>query len=223
MNSGKSIPLNNLPLVQKHIAYAKKLARQFYLLRKHMGIDLEDFEGSAILGLCDAACSFNPETSPNFSSYAYLRIRGEMYDLLRMGSGMSRRDFNTLLNPEAAQSDAPEGSRYSKPLPYAPAKTPLELLSLSEILSDAGLKVFYNPKRKNVALTYAQNETPEDIAVSRSSKKHLAALIEKLPEKQRAAIKHEYWEEPQEGISQMSRSGAWRIRARALAELRAQL
>ncbi len=223
MNSTKSIPLNNIPLVQKHIPYAKKLARQFYLSRKHLGIDLDDFEGSALLGLCDAACSFKPEHGTDFTSYAYLRIRGEMYDLLRTGSGMSRRDFNTLFNRETSQLDSPEGSRYAKPLPYAPAKTPLELLSLSEILSDAGLKVFYNPKRKNIALSYAQNETPEDIAVSRAVKQELASLIEQLPEKHRAAIKHEYWEEPQESISRMSRSGVWRIRARALAELRALL
>lgn len=67
--------LEHLPLV-RHIL--GKLAAQL-----PPGVDLENLESAGVLGLVEAATSFDPDRGNQFNTFAYLRIRGAILDELR--------------------------------------------------------------------------------------------------------------------------------------------
>ena len=67
--------LDHLPLV-RHLA--GKITAQL-----PEGVDIENLESAGVLGLVEAAGSFDPERGSQFKTYAYIRIRGAILDELR--------------------------------------------------------------------------------------------------------------------------------------------
>jgi RNA polymerase sigma factor for flagellar operon FliA len=67
--------LRHLPLV-KHV-----LARVVADLPR--GVDVENLESAGVLGLVEAAGSFDPGRNTQFKTFAYLRVRGAILDELR--------------------------------------------------------------------------------------------------------------------------------------------
>jgi RNA polymerase sigma factor for flagellar operon FliA len=47
------------------------------------GMDLENLEAAGVLGLVEAANRFDPQRGIRFETFAYLRIRGAVFDELR--------------------------------------------------------------------------------------------------------------------------------------------
>ena len=70
-------------LVIQHRTLASKLAKQFFRERGFRWAEWDDVESAAMLGLCEAARGFDPSRAQSFTTYAYIRIRGEMFDMLR--------------------------------------------------------------------------------------------------------------------------------------------
>jgi len=69
-------------LIAKHMAFARKLA--FRLARTlPPAADVDALESDAMLGLVQAARTFDPGRGASFATYAYLRISGAMLDGLR--------------------------------------------------------------------------------------------------------------------------------------------
>lgn len=69
-------------LVIQYLPLANKLACQ---KKKHLPkfVDLEDLKSAAYLGLVEAANRFDPKFGVKFSTFAYTRIFGAIYDYLR--------------------------------------------------------------------------------------------------------------------------------------------
>jgi RNA polymerase sigma factor for flagellar operon FliA len=67
--------LDHLPLV-RHIV--GKLTAEL-----PSGIDIENLEAAGVLGLVEAATSFDPEREVRFKTFAYIRVRGAILDELR--------------------------------------------------------------------------------------------------------------------------------------------
>jgi len=70
-------------LIESHIGLAKALARRKYRNSPHNLVRLDDLESDAMLGLVQAANSFDASKGNLFRTYAGHRINGAMLDGLR--------------------------------------------------------------------------------------------------------------------------------------------
>ncbi|MFY7874775.1 MAG: sigma-70 family RNA polymerase sigma factor, partial [Pirellula sp.] len=61
-------------------------------------VDLEDLIAYGELGLAEAARDFNPELGNQFSTFAYYRIRGAIYDGLAKMTWTSRARYRRMRN-----------------------------------------------------------------------------------------------------------------------------
>lgn len=72
----------NERMVLDHMALASKLAR-IKSLSAPSCISFDELQSAAYMGLVDAASKFDPDRGCPFSSYARMRIDGEMKDYMR--------------------------------------------------------------------------------------------------------------------------------------------
>lgn len=73
-------------LIETYLGMAKSIASRY----RHRGIDLEDLEQVALLGLAKAAHRFDPDAGHEFVSYAVPTIRGELRRHFRDAGWMVR-------------------------------------------------------------------------------------------------------------------------------------
>ena len=90
MNSySKIIKLNIKDLVKDNITLVKKIAWHLHG-RVSAIIEIEDLIQIGMLGLISAAQNYTPQKDASFSSYANIRIKGEILDYLRKNSNLCR-------------------------------------------------------------------------------------------------------------------------------------
>src|SRR4051794_27508917 len=79
-------------LVEKNLSLVQAIARK---LKKTLGatIDFEDLVAYGSKGLVEAAERFDPRHGVAFTTFAYYRIRGAMFDGLRTMGWYSRADY----------------------------------------------------------------------------------------------------------------------------------
>lgn len=230
-------------LVLANLSFAQNTARQFYRQRASFGCEREDLEGAAMLGLCDAARRFDPSRCSSFRTFAYLRIRGAMYDMIRDHGGFARGQFNRVICNKrqittnklksekfiASEEDnqtpfLPQRCTDEKQLPYTFAATLDELKSLLEVLEEVDLKLWV-ASEGGVDLSYNRQCSAENLTIARNSRRYFLKLIQKLNPTQRSIIKRRYYYgETFEKISSHSghpsKSWACRVHSQALAAIR---
>ena len=90
MNSYSKIIKHNIKdLVKDNITLVKKIAWHLHG-RVSSIIDIEDLIQIGMLGLISAAQNYIPQKDASFSSYANIRIKGEILDYLRKNSNLCR-------------------------------------------------------------------------------------------------------------------------------------
>ena len=90
MNSySKIIKPNIQNLIKDNITLVKKIAWHLHG-RVSSIIDIEDLIQIGMLGLISAAQNYAPQKDASFSSYANIRIKGEILDYLRKNSNLCR-------------------------------------------------------------------------------------------------------------------------------------
>ena len=90
MNSySKIIKPNVQNLIKDNINLVKKIAWHLHG-RVSSIIDIEDLIQIGMLGLISAAQNYTPQKDASFSSYANIRIKGEILDYLRKNSNLCR-------------------------------------------------------------------------------------------------------------------------------------
>ena len=79
-------------LVEQHLSLVQAIARK---VKKSVGasVDVDDLVGYGSKGLVEAAERFDARHGVAFSTFAYYRIRGAMYDGLRSMGWYSRADY----------------------------------------------------------------------------------------------------------------------------------
>jgi RNA polymerase sigma factor for flagellar operon FliA len=88
-NYSKIIKPNVQNLVKDNVNLVKKIA--WYLHgRVSSIIEIEDLIQIGMLGLINAAQNYTPQNDASFSSYANIRIKGEILDYLRKNSNLCR-------------------------------------------------------------------------------------------------------------------------------------
>ena len=227
MEQKKSVPKENIPLVIKNVKFADRLARQFYLERRALGIELDEYVGAARYGLCDAARRYDARKGENFITFCYFRIRGALYDLLKQNGGISRSHYHRLVNERfetvarrETLADAGEGR-----LPYAFTDNISGLQRLSIVLEEFGIRVYPHTSSTGVTLTYAKPTDPETLTVRSSIRDYVRALVDRLPERERQVIERHYFEDGsfvklREDLGHVSKSWVSRLHGRALGNLR---
>src|SRR5262245_12230110 len=85
-------PLDIEACTLSYLPFVRTLARRVYRrLPPGTSVELRDLVQAGILGLVNAARSYDPATGVSLSSFAQYRIRGEMLDTLRGLDGVSRQ------------------------------------------------------------------------------------------------------------------------------------
>lgn len=104
MNSySKIIKPNIQDLVKDNINLVKKIAWHLHG-RVHSVIEIEDLIQIGMLGLIAAAQNYTPQKDAAFSSYANIRIKGEILDYLRKNSNLCRSTIKMKKISEKASS-----------------------------------------------------------------------------------------------------------------------
>jgi RNA polymerase sigma factor for flagellar operon FliA len=218
-------------LVEQTLWVVRALAVEMLSSRKFtIPIAVEDLEGYGFCGLLEAADSFDDSRGTKFSTFAYYRIRGAMFDALRRGAGSyTASEWHAIrdLGPTTSTEDAKVSFR-------GPSR---ELARLSLEIPDA--------RRAQAAsvLTFISHELAEAAtgALTENSEDELTALLDQprvgkllrdaiaaLPQRERQVIEHLYFE-PDSSLATgaerfgRDRSNVYRAHASALQKLRAAL
>jgi len=231
----ESLSEKNAVLVLRNMNYARKLARQFYYSRKNLGIEMEEFESTALLGLCDAARRYDPSKGIHFQTFCYFRIRGSMYDLLRRGGWVPRKHFHQLIESSEKSSGKNDttGSADEEVLdgeddemfPYTFARNSGELANLAVIIEQIGVRIHVSKDWDTPEISYSEQLSPEALSALASTRRFLSRLIEQLPAPERRMIELRYFwgrsfDEMREQFDGASRSWLSRLHLRALDNLR---
>ena len=94
-------------LIKHNQGLVYKLAMKTHS-RLPVRVELDDLVGYGMIGLTEAAANFDPLQGVHFSTYAYPRIRGAIYDGLAKVSWMSRARYRQLVNNQK-NADAQSG------------------------------------------------------------------------------------------------------------------
>jgi RNA polymerase sigma factor for flagellar operon FliA len=191
-------------LILDHRLFAQNVARKLWRHCSTTGVDCEDLEGAAMVGLCDAARRFSPDKGSSFRTFAYLRIRGAVYDLLRRQGRVSRQVYRQA-HDEQAEYDV------------APAKG-------AEVVESLGIQLHGSGETADVSYLDAWN--PEATTSSASTARHIARSVAALSEPERTLIQLHYYqgisfEELRHTFGGASKSWVSRLHLRAIKQLHA--
>jgi RNA polymerase sigma factor for flagellar operon FliA len=220
-------------LVEKHLSLVQAIARK---VKKTLGaaIELDDLVGYGSKGLVEAAERFDARHGVAFTTFAYYRIRGAMYDGLRTMGWYSRADYaryraeeraNEYLRNQAdregaAQAGAP-GAEASAPSGAAAPAAALE--EAAAIL--AGVATIHITSLEAAASVADESLPAPDTAVdSGRMSRRVREAVATLPEKERRLMELYYFADKnlEEAGAEMGLSKSWacRLHARAVDMLR---
>ncbi|MCC6220883.1 MAG: sigma-70 family RNA polymerase sigma factor [Deltaproteobacteria bacterium] len=225
-------------LVVDHIGYADRLAEAFHFSKQLPEYSCDDFKSAAYFGLCEAARNYDSTKGCAFKTYAYFRIHGAMYDILRDGSESRRLDIhgessNKFSNfakiSRPAKNDSPETTVEDFKKKRAPKliKTSKELAEVINRSADLNMTV-HNSSKGRAQISYRCDSTPEQRTLVKSSQQHLRRVISTLSPQQRRVIELKYFEdktmdEIRSYLGASSRSWISRLHSTAISHLRKKL
>ena len=185
-------------------------------------IDLDDLIAYGNLGLTQAANSFDPETSHQFTTFAYHRIRGAILDGLRQMSWFNISNYHRGHYEQLACDVV--GT--SNELQQDSSDLADDIQWLGKVCSRLSVVQMLHSARE-VEGTDDRDSCPIRSAISHEIGKRLTQLVEKLPNEQRKLIQSTYYQGmslTQAGERQnRSRSWASRLHTVALDRLEREL
>ena len=205
-------------VVLETLDFARTLARKFHLSRAKCGFDLDEFESAAFLGLCDSARRYDKDSEVTFKGFAFLRIQGEMHDLLRSGGLTTRKQVRALANLFGEKARPENLKRLFRNLR-------VDLKFFGDIVSEAGIRLHFNNKNQVSDISYVDAQNPEELLSDKNITQFLRKLVARLPDKERLVIELRYFEdltfeEMRDQFRGATRSWLCRIHGRALDHLR---
>jgi RNA polymerase sigma factor FliA len=217
-------------LVEKHLPLVQGIARK---VKRTLGaaIDVEDLVGYGCKGLVEAAERFDGRAGVAFTTFAYYRIRGAMYDGIRAMGWYSRADYARYRAEERAnqylqtQADQEGAARAQNPEAAGTAKSDAgeTLANVAEVLS--GIATIHITSIEAASRVADESLPAPDAAVDtvRLSRRVREALTT-LPEKERQLMQLYYFADKnlEEAGAELGLSKSWacRLHARAVNLLR---
>jgi RNA polymerase sigma factor for flagellar operon FliA len=198
---------------------ALRIHRRFY-----EKFELDDLISFGQVGLAQAARTFNSEKGLQFSTFAYYRVRGSIYEgIEKMGWGsraMHRKarfltKANDLFEPRVEPPPLPEPTTLDDDARWLGAVTEqLVVVSFATLGRDAESDAGFESDR---------DVDPADEIAAREIHEHLRRLVAELPDEPRILLEMMYFEGSslQEAATAMKISKGWasKLHARALGRL----
>jgi RNA polymerase sigma factor for flagellar operon FliA len=217
-------------LVKKHLSLVEAIARK---VKRTLGaaIEIDDLVGYGRKGLVEAAERFDGRAGVAFTTFAYYRIRGAMYDGVRAMGWYSRADYARYRAEERAnqylqnQADREGAARAESPRAAAGAKPDAgeALAGVAEVLS--GVATIHITSLEAASRVADESLPAPDAAVdtARLSRRVREAMTA-LPDKERQLMELYYFADKnlEEAGAQLGLSKSWacRLHARAVNLLR---
>ncbi len=159
-------------LVLEHLPLVKKVANRIYRRIPEGAVEFEELVNTGVIGLIKAIEKYDQKKA-KFSTYAYIKIRGEILDYLRKLDFLPRSVREKVKNGEI--SDLKE-----------------EIVSFISIEE----KLFSDSDRFTVKDTLAADcPTPEEELLLKDAKERLAEAIKKLSDKEQLILQLIFVEE----------------------------
>jgi RNA polymerase sigma factor for flagellar operon FliA len=215
-------------LVEKHLSLVQAIARK---VKKTLNasIELDDLVGYGAKGLVEAAERFDARHGVAFTTFAYYRIRGAMYDGLRVMGWYSRADHARYRAEERAneylrnRSDREGAAQAQGGTAGGAADQAATLAEVNEILSSVAT---VHITSLEAASSVADESLPSpDLAVdSHRMSLRVRAAVAALPDKERRLMELYYFADKnlEEAGAELGLSKSWacRLHARAVDLLR---
>ncbi len=196
-------------LIESHISYAHAIAAEL-LARFPAHVDRQDVRAAAEYGLVQAANAYDASKGVAFTTFAYYRIRGAVFDLLRETVKATR--FEGAANEYMMDYSASAGAGAPS---YAEVKNVAAGIVASYFLS------LENPSPER---SVQNAEAPLDTLLRREQQKGIREALKTLPEKNRKVLEAYYFEDLSlEQIGKrlgLSKSWVSRMHAKGLEMLR---
>ena len=217
-------------LVEQHLDLVQAIARK---VKKTLGasIEYDDLVAYGSKGLVEAADRYDARPGVAFTTFAYYRIRGAMFDGLRTMGWYSRADYARYRAEERANEylqshadRAAEGGAGDGASSKADAAE--TLAAVAQVLS--GVAAVHITSLEAASTVADQTFAAPDAAIDTGRLgKRVREAITKLPDKERRLLEMYYFEEKTledaGGAMGLSKSWACRLHARAVDLLRAAL
>jgi len=198
---------------------AKQIHRKF-----HSQFEFEDLVAYGQIGLASAAADFDSEQGTQFSTFAYYRIRGSIYEGISKLSGTTRAQYKQLKYEQSAAYLLERGPHGNSGEHSTSIQEDVAWFStLSQQLAGASLLRYANLGEAAETLADKQFDSAEANLESEELSGQLRSFVEDLPEESRLLIEAIYFEgisltEAAERLG-VSKSWASRLHARTLQSL----
>jgi RNA polymerase sigma factor for flagellar operon FliA len=219
-------------LVEQHLSLVQAIARK---LKKTVTarIDFEDLVAYGSKGLVEAAERFDPAQGVAFTTFAYYRIRGAMFDGLRTMGWYSRSDYaryraeeraNELLRAQAEREGAERvAARAAGAAPAKPDDTAAALAAIGEML--AKITTVHITSLEAASAVVDERLPGADVQLDTGRMgTRVRGAIQTLPERERRLMELYYFADKnlEEAGAELGLSKSWacRIHARAIDMLR---
>jgi RNA polymerase sigma factor for flagellar operon FliA len=206
-------------LMQQCQGLVRSLAKQIHLTLPPSA-DLEDLISYGQVGLAEAARSFNPDVNVKFSTFAYYRIRGAIFD------GVSKMAW--FRKPSAAQARFERGA--NAVLDESSGEPGSDVYSDARWLNDVSrtLAVAYlTSQSRPLELEDDDCEDPAVATADRELSERLHDLVDRLPAEAQSLVRGVYFEglSLQEAGERLGVSKSWasRLHSRILDRLGREL
>jgi RNA polymerase sigma factor for flagellar operon FliA len=188
-------------------------------------VDLDDLIAYGQVGLAEAARDFDPSRGSRFSTYAYYRIRGAIYDGLSKMSWFSRAQYKQVRYQQMADEVLRADGETAADEPTDKEADAKWFGDLSRALIVVHLATQVGDEDNVGAATPEDTSTPEpaNIAIGREISRKLHELVDALPDEAGRLIRATYFEglTLQEAAKRLGVSKSWasRLHAKTLQRL----
>jgi len=164
-------------LVLEHLPLVKKVAAKIYHKLPDCDLEFDDLVNTGIIGLIKAIEKYD-ERKAKFSTYAYIKIRGEILDFLR-SLEIVPRSVKDKIKKEYENTD-----EISIPLSNTAVMVSIE-------------KAIYekDPNLKLIDTLTSQKASPEEVVIKDDLKEKIIKAMNRLSNKEKAVIQMIYFEE----------------------------
>ncbi len=221
---GKPVAKDQRRLVDDHIPFVRSIARK---LREQVPmVEFDDLVGFGMQGLLEAAQRYDDRHGVAFTTFAYYRVRGAMFDGLRSMGWLPRSEYARVRFEEKANSYIQ--SQAERPAePGSQNQVEERVKDLASALGGiAAVFVTMLDQRDEQQLPDERPPPPELIERQQMARR-VSRVMQRLPDKERFLIEQYYYHDQtleQVGASMgLSKSWTSRLHARALALLREEL
>lgn len=209
-------------LINESLSYVEQIARKIAKNLPEGIIELEDLISYGKIGLVEAAQRFDPQKGVKFTTYAYYRIKGAIYDGLRQMGWFSRTQYHNLRFEEGANQLL--SSIQDSKLGLIKQGIEDEVNEIKDIISSlASIYIISLDSIEGVDIKDSTSLNPHELYEKKEVCNQLKEAIEKLPQQEKEVIKHYYYEGlTLEEIGKrlgLSKSWTCRLHAKAIKKL----